>query len=190
MKLKTSVHVNLDLHFGSDDLNNGAELARLAMVYDGLYMLIRAQQQEGQGGGRGIAATGRPASPDREADHGCFQETPQLAQLAAEARQIEAEPPAPPAVEPEPAPTQRAPFTQPASRSMAFEEYDRLVRAEMKRLSTGGVMPAISAWDRARDPRLPTMAAVVRRYKCKNIPELAAKLGLAPARPAPAAKRP
>lgn len=171
MKLKTEVYVNLDLHFTSDDLANGAELARLAAVCDGLYMLIRAQRQED-----------------------VFQET-SVAQLATQVRQMDALviPAAPSAeVEPTPQPTQppvsarkrraarRPQKEQPTSRHWSFEEYDRRVRAEMERLATDGIIPSHSCWDREKSPELPTLQAVIFRYRCKNTDELAAKLGLLP----------
>lgn len=162
MKLKTDIHVNIDLHFNSDDLANGAELARLAAVCDGLYMLLKAQRQEGQ-------------------------ETPPVAQLAAQPPQIEA-PAEPDASEPQPTPAserqrrrmRKPQKDQPSSRHWDFEEYDRRVRAEMARLATDGIIPSHSRWDREKSPGMPTLRAVIFRYKCKNTAELAAKLGLRP----------
>lgn len=171
MKLKTEVHVNLDLHFTNDDLVNGAELARLAAVCDGLYLLLKAQ------------------SPGQSVS----RETP-IAQLGAQVRQIEAvaesvsrETPvgiSPNGAAPEPP----AVYRQPTSRRWNFEKFDDRVRAEMKRLAgPGGTMPTTSRWDRERDQRLPTMTAVIRRYGCKTKPELAQRLGMAPAASTPAA---
>lgn len=64
--------------------------------------------------------------------------------------------------------------------SLAFDEYDRLVRAEMRRLARGGVMPGPAYWDRAREPRLPSLQAVIERYGFKNAERLANHLGYLP----------
>jgi hypothetical protein len=69
------------------------------------------------------------------------------------------------------------------SSRLPFEEYDRLVRSEMKRLSRNGIMPGPVTWNDRRDRRLPTLQAVVYRYGFKRPEELANKLGyLAPER--------
>lgn len=79
----------------------------------------------------------------------------------------------------EPAPAAAPRRGKPAG--LTFEEYDRLVRAEMKRLSLGGVMPGYTYWEKARDPRLPTLLAIIRRYGFSNPAQLAEHLGyLAP----------
>lgn len=51
-----------------------------------------------------------------------------------------------------------------ATRAWSFEAFDRAVRAEMER--------------RERAAHLPTLSGVLKRYKCKTIGALAAKLGL------------
>lgn len=169
MKMKTSVHVNLDLHFDSDDLANGAELARLAAVCDGLYMLIRAQRQE-QGD--------------------VSQETP-LPQLGTQPQQIEAqsvsqETPLPPE-QPLAPPTKKPARRGPPRRDL--DEFDYLVRTEMQRLAPDGILPTHARWDRERDRRLPTLVGVIRRHGYRNRSQLAQRLGIAPSQedaPAPA----
>ena len=67
------------------------------------------------------------------------------------------------------------------SRQLPFSEFDRLVRAEMKRLApTPGVMPGHKLWDSQRHMPLPTLQAVIARYGHKSAPKLARQLGLEP----------
>jgi len=75
---------------------------------------------------------------------------------------------------------------------LPFEEFDKLVRSEMKRLGpVPGTMPGHSLWNEMRDPQLPTMGAVVSRYHCTSLAELAALLNLAPplSKPGPVGKQ-
>lgn len=65
-------------------------------------------------------------------------------------------------------------------RVLPFEEFDRLVRAEMKRLAVAGTMPGHGVWDEHRHMPLPTLQAVISRYGCKSTTELASRLGLMP----------
>jgi hypothetical protein len=65
-------------------------------------------------------------------------------------------------------------------KTMPFTELDPLVRKEMKRLSMEGRMPGFKLWDTERDPRLPSLAALLYRYSANNTAELAAKMGLQP----------
>ena len=65
-------------------------------------------------------------------------------------------------------------------RVLPFEEFDRLVRAEMKRLQVAGTMPGHGVWDEHRHMPLPTLQAVISRYGCKSTTELASRLGLMP----------
>lgn len=160
MKLKTEVHVNLDLHFDSDDLANATELARLASVVNGLRMLLDAQPQA----------------------QSVSQETP-LPQLAAQTQQIEAEPTAPPATEPEQPPAP-APHRE-RNQQRDFVEFDRRIRTEMQRLATDGHMPSGPRWNAEKAPGLPTMSGVIGRYKRQcaidSARDLAKHFGLKPA---------
>lgn len=172
MQLKTDIHVNIDLHFNSDDLSNGAELARLAAVCDRLYMLIKAQRQE-------------TSSVSQETP---LPQLPLPQQIAAQPQQsVSQETPAvgpapkqPPVSERQRRRARRPLKAQPSSRHWDFEEYDRRVRAEMDRLAMDGVIPSHFRWNRERADDLPTLQAVIFRYKCSNVAELAGKLGLLP----------
>lgn len=80
-----------------------------------------------------------------------------------------------------PAPGTRKPVAPKAKpNALPFEEFDRLVRAEMKRIGTGGTMPGFGLWDLQRTKTLPSMGAVLQRYKVQTTTELAAILGLNP----------
>jgi len=63
---------------------------------------------------------------------------------------------------------------------LKFEEFDKLVRSEMKRLSLDGRIPGYRLWETERDPRLPTLGAVCQRYDVSTLPALAAKLSMLP----------
>ena len=63
---------------------------------------------------------------------------------------------------------------------LPLDEYDVLVRSEMKRLSMEGRLPNRRLWDEERNPRLPTLKAVQDRYKCDSLDALAAVMGLEP----------
>lgn len=66
MRLKTEIHVNVDLHFDSDEPANEGEIARLAAVCDGLYMLLKAQRTDPaavQEAPRTITTTEPPSLP-------------------------------------------------------------------------------------------------------------------------------
>lgn len=76
---------------------------------------------------------------------------------------------------------------------LPFEEFDKLVRREMKRLApVPGTMPGHSLWNEMRDPQLPTMGAVVSRYDCTSLAELATLLDLNPpiSKPGPQGQKP
>lgn len=165
MELKTDVRINLNLHFTSDDLANGAELARLAAVCDGLYMLAKAGGQEPPSGLRTA-----PAIEAAEAEPADIEEP-------AEPEPVEDQQPRP----------QRRGSQMPASRGWEFEQFDRAVREEAKRLSVDGKMPTTTHWDRYRSPDLPTMTGVIRRYGVRNTVGLAERLGYEPVRPTRAA---
>lgn len=64
-----------------------------------------------------------------------------------------------------------------SSKSIRFEEFDQLVRKEMKRLSMDGRLPGHKLWNDQRQAPLPTLGAVMLRYECKSLEDLAAKLG-------------
>ncbi len=79
-----------------------------------------------------------------------------------------------------------------SKKRLPFEEFDKLVRAEMKRLApVPGTMPGHALWNEMRDPQLPTMGAVVSRYDCTDLKGLAALLNLAPpiSKPGPVGKQ-
>ena len=84
------------------------------------------------------------------------------------------------------------PTTEAPKKRLPFEEFDKLVRAEMKRLApVPGTMPGHTLWNELRDPQLPTMGAVVSRYDCTDLKGLAALLNLAPpiSKPGPVGKQ-
>lgn len=63
---------------------------------------------------------------------------------------------------------------------LAFEQFDSLVRKEVKRLSMDGRIPNAKLWDSERDPRLPAYAAVMARYGCTSLASFAEKMGMQP----------
>lgn len=67
-----------------------------------------------------------------------------------------------------------------SSKRIKFEDFDKLVRLEMKRLNMDGRMPSMALWDSERKPPLPTMGAVMARYGVTRIAELAGKLDMPP----------
>lgn len=66
------------------------------------------------------------------------------------------------------------------SNRLPFAEFDKLVRAEMKRLSMDGRLPGHKLWNNERNPHLPTLAAVLLRYGVTTLSDLAPKFGLQP----------
>ena len=79
-----------------------------------------------------------------------------------------------------------------SKKRLTFEEFDKLVRSEMKRLApVPGTMPGHALWNELRDPQLPTMGAVVSRYDCTDLKGLAALLNLNPpiSKPGPVSKQ-
>jgi hypothetical protein len=66
------------------------------------------------------------------------------------------------------------------SNRLPFAEFDKLVRAEMKRLAMDGRLPGHKLWDSERKPPLPTLGAVILRYKADGLVGLAEMLGLEP----------
>jgi hypothetical protein len=72
-------------------------------------------------------------------------------------------------------------LSKPSLPRLGHDEFDQLVRSEMKRLApTPGTMVGYKLWDEMRNPRLPTMQAVIRRYGCETALQLATKLGMEP----------
>lgn len=67
----------------------------------------------------------------------------------------------------------------PSSR-LPFAEFDRLVRKEMKRLAMDGRLPGHKLWDNERTQPLPTLAAVILRYRADGLVGLAEMLGFEP----------
>lgn len=63
---------------------------------------------------------------------------------------------------------------------LPFDELDTLVRSEMKRLSIDKRMPSSRLWDEERDKRLPTLGAIMHRYKKTRLADLAEVFGLQP----------
>ena len=81
----------------------------------------------------------------------------------------------------EESPKTEEPTTETPKKRLPFEEFDKLVRSEMKRLApVPGTMPGHALWNEMRDPQLPTMGAVVSRYDCTDLKGLAAMLNLTP----------
>ncbi len=64
--------------------------------------------------------------------------------------------------------------------SMTFEEFDALVKREVKRLSVAGTMPSHAFWNEMRDPKLPVLSSVMRRYGAATAEDLAQMLGYSP----------
>lgn len=84
------------------------------------------------------------------------------------------------------------PTTETSKKRLPFEEFDKLVRAEMKRLApVPGTMPGHSLWNEMRDSQLPTMGGVISRYDCTDLKGLAALLNLNPpiSKPGPVSKQ-
>ena len=84
------------------------------------------------------------------------------------------------------------PTTETPKKRLPFEEFDKLVRSEMKRLApVPGTMPGHALWNELRDSQLPTMGAVVSRYDCTDLKGLAAMLNLNPpiSKPGPVSKQ-
>jgi len=50
----------------------------------------------------------------------------------------------------------------------------------MKRLAMDGRIPGAKLWDSERDPRLPTLGAVLHRYNTSSLHGLAEALGMEP----------
>jgi len=124
----------------------------------------------------------RAAAPAPEAK---VSEPPATAQLNGHAASENAE------KSPKPAePTTQTPEI--SKKRLPFEEFDKLVRSEMKRLApVPGTMPGHALWNEMRDPQLPTMGAVVSRYDCTDLKGLAALLNLTPpiSKPGPVSKQ-
>ena len=92
----------------------------------------------------------------------------------------------------EESPKTEEPTTETPKKRLPFEEFDKLVRSEMKRLApVPGTMPGHALWNELRDSRLPTMGAVVSRYDCTDLKGLAAMLNLNPpiSKPGPVSKQ-
>lgn len=63
---------------------------------------------------------------------------------------------------------------------LPFEQLDKLVRKEVKRLALDGRIPSARLWDSERDKRLPTYGAVMYRYNTRNLAEFATLMGMEP----------
>lgn len=75
-----------------------------------------------------------------------------------------------------PKPAETTTQTPEPKKRLPFEEFDKLVRAEMERLApVPGTMPGHALWNELRDSQLPTMGAVVSRYDCTDLKGLAAQ---------------
>jgi len=66
------------------------------------------------------------------------------------------------------------------SERLKFDQFDNLVRSEMKRLSMDKRIPSHSLCNAERDQRLPTLTAICQRYDVPNLVALAAKLEMLP----------
>lgn len=85
-----------------------------------------------------------------------------------------------------------APTTEAPKKRLPFEEFDKLVRSEMKRLApVPGTMPGHALWNELRDPQLPTMGGVISRYDCTDLKGLAVLLNLNPpiSKPGPVSRQ-
>jgi len=63
---------------------------------------------------------------------------------------------------------------------LPFDQFDQMVRAEMKRLSMDRRIPSYRLWDTERDSRLPTLGGVILRYGCTNLVDFAEKIDMLP----------
>lgn len=63
---------------------------------------------------------------------------------------------------------------------MEFEEFDALVKREVRRLAAGKTMPSHALWNEMRDPKLPTLSTVITRYGATSAEDLASLLGYNP----------
>lgn len=103
-----------------------------------------------------------------------------------------AEPTTPTPENAEESPKTEEPTTETPKKRLPFEEFDKLVRAEMKRLApVPNTMPGHTLWNELRDPQLPTMGGVISRYDCTDLKGLAALLNLNPpiSKPGPVSKQ-
>lgn len=122
------------------------------------------------------AATIEPAAPDGPEAHRTPVLVPDAPAVPA-APQIAAIPLAAGEV----APKVAKPPKQPRSGDrLPFDEFDKLVARELKRLSIDGRIPGAGLWDEQRDRRLPTYGAVMQRYGCTNLASFAEKMGMQP----------
>lgn len=75
--------------------------------------------------------------------------------------------------------------TQPRPQ-LPWDAFDQLVRSEVRRLAMDGRVPGHKLWESERDQRLPTLGAVLQRYKTPTLVEFAALMGMeAPLRAQP-----
>lgn len=92
----------------------------------------------------------------------------------------------------EESPKTEEPTTETPKKRLPFEEFDKLVRAEMKRLApVPNTMPGHALWNELRDLQLPTMGGVISRYDCTDLKGLAVLLNLNPpiSKPGPVSKQ-
>ena len=85
-----------------------------------------------------------------------------------------------------------APTPEAPKKRLPFEEFDKLVRSEMKRLApVPGTMPGHALWNELRDPQLPTMGGVISRYDCTDLKGLEVLLNLNPpiSKPGPVSRQ-
>jgi len=78
------------------------------------------------------------------------------------------------------APTDPTRVSQGKRSALSFEEFDALVKSDVKRLSTGRIMPTHSLWNEMRNPALPNLTSVATRYGVATVEELAMMLGYTP----------
>ena len=78
------------------------------------------------------------------------------------------------------APTDPTRVSQGKRSALSFEEFDALVKADVKRLSTGRIMPTHSLWNEMRNPALPNLTSVATRYGVAMVEDLAMMLGYNP----------
>jgi len=84
------------------------------------------------------------------------------------------------------------PTPEATKKRLPFEEFDKLVRSEMKRLApVPGTMPGHALWNEMRDPQLPTMGGVISRYDCTDLKGLEVLLNLNPpiSKPGPVSRQ-
>lgn len=182
------ISLNLNLNVSTDDLvaelNTNPTLAHL------LSALVPAPTVNGHALPAPaavppqIAIIGDPPTPPAT---GHQPQAPWRAAVAEDEAAIEADRAARSQAQPEPADEEQIdstpapePPAQKTTGRLPQAEFDQLVHSELHRLAKNGVMPGHAKWKAARDPRLPTLDAVLKRNLMTSLAQLGARVGLQP----------